>query len=153
MEQQDDELETGLLIEQAEHVLSERRAGESYASGLSDLEEGASSLGSVFTLCNSAIGAGVLSLPYAFKCAGAEATSRRCVSSVPSLASPRRDTTMFHAQMLDTRRACMRTHSVQNRIFCTAVVLKSNCVHHCISLVWQRVPSSVKDMRCGGVQS
>jgi hypothetical protein len=32
--------------------------------------EGASSLSSVFTLCNSAIGAGVLSLPYAFQCAG-----------------------------------------------------------------------------------
>lgn len=32
--------------------------------------EGASSLSSVFTLCNSAIGAGVLSLPYAFSCAG-----------------------------------------------------------------------------------
>jgi hypothetical protein len=31
---------------------------------------GASSLSSVATLCNSAIGAGVLSLPYAFKCAG-----------------------------------------------------------------------------------
>eukprot|EP00878_Enallax_costatus_P011109 GHUV01011602.1.p1 GENE.GHUV01011602.1~~GHUV01011602.1.p1 ORF type:complete len:461 (+),score=81.03 GHUV01011602.1:314-1696(+) len=32
--------------------------------------EGASSLSSVFTLCNTAIGAGVLSLPYAFECAG-----------------------------------------------------------------------------------
>lgn len=32
--------------------------------------EGASSVSSVFTLCNSAIGAGVLSLPYAFQCAG-----------------------------------------------------------------------------------
>ncbi|KAF6257139.1 transmembrane amino acid transporter protein-domain-containing protein [Scenedesmus sp. NREL 46B-D3] len=32
--------------------------------------EGASSLSSVFTLCNSAVGAGVLSLPYAFQCAG-----------------------------------------------------------------------------------
>jgi sodium-coupled neutral amino acid transporter 7/8 len=31
---------------------------------------GASSLSSVATLCNSAIGAGVLSLPYAFSCAG-----------------------------------------------------------------------------------
>jgi hypothetical protein len=76
MAHQDEELETGLVIEQAEHVLSERRAGGSYASNLSDLDEGASSLGSVFTLCNSAIGAGVLSLPYAFKCAGAEVTGR-----------------------------------------------------------------------------
>lgn len=31
---------------------------------------GASSLSSVATLCNSAVGAGVLSLPYAFRCAG-----------------------------------------------------------------------------------
>jgi hypothetical protein len=36
--------------------------------------EGASSLSSVFTLCNSAIGAGVLSLPYAFQCAGNNVT-------------------------------------------------------------------------------
>ena len=71
MAQQDDQLETGLLVAEAEHVIAERRAGGSYASNLSDLDEGASSLGSVFTLCNSAIGAGVLSLPYAFKCAGA----------------------------------------------------------------------------------
>jgi len=34
------------------------------------LEGGASSLSSVATLCNSAVGAGVLSLPYAFACAG-----------------------------------------------------------------------------------
>ena len=33
-------------------------------------EEGASALSSVFTLCNSCIGAGVLSLPYAFMKAG-----------------------------------------------------------------------------------
>jgi len=71
MAQQDDQLETGLLVAEAEHVIAERQAGGSYASNLSDLDEGASSLGSVFTLCNSAIGAGVLSLPYAFKCAGA----------------------------------------------------------------------------------
>ena len=32
--------------------------------------DGASSLSSVFTLCNSCIGAGVLSLPYAFRRAG-----------------------------------------------------------------------------------
>lgn len=31
---------------------------------------GATSMSSVFTLCNSAVGAGVLSLPYAFQCAG-----------------------------------------------------------------------------------
>ena len=33
-------------------------------------EEGASALSSVFTLCNSCIGAGVLSLPFAFMKAG-----------------------------------------------------------------------------------
>lgn len=33
-------------------------------------EGGASSLSSVATLCNSAVGAGVLSLPFAFRCAG-----------------------------------------------------------------------------------
>ena len=33
-------------------------------------EEGSSSVSSVFTLCNSAIGAGVLSLPYAFRKSG-----------------------------------------------------------------------------------
>ena len=32
--------------------------------------EGETSVSSVFTLCNSAIGAGVLSLPFAFECAG-----------------------------------------------------------------------------------
>lgn len=37
-------------------------------------EEGASSASSVVTLCNSAIGAGVLSLPYAFRCAGTSPT-------------------------------------------------------------------------------
>lgn len=53
--------------------------------------EGASSLSSVFTLCNSAIGAGVLSLPYAFQCAGATAahasgTSRGpCACTTPAL--------------------------------------------------------------------
>lgn len=38
--------------------------------------EGATSLSSVFTLCNSCIGAGVLSLPYAFKKAGALPTGK-----------------------------------------------------------------------------
>ena len=33
-------------------------------------EDGSSSMSSVFTLCNSAIGAGVLSLPYAFRKSG-----------------------------------------------------------------------------------
>lgn len=33
-------------------------------------EAGATSMSSVFTLCNSAIGAGVLSLPFAFRRAG-----------------------------------------------------------------------------------
>ena len=32
--------------------------------------EGETSVSSVFTMCNSCIGAGVLSLPYAFYCAG-----------------------------------------------------------------------------------
>lgn len=36
--------------------------------------EGESATSSVFTLCNSAIGAGVLSLPYAFACAGMQPT-------------------------------------------------------------------------------
>lgn len=38
---------------------------------LEEEDAGASSVSSVFTMCNSAIGAGVLSLPYAFRCAGA----------------------------------------------------------------------------------
>lgn len=38
---------------------------------LEEEDSGASSVSSVFTMCNSAIGAGVLSLPYAFRCAGA----------------------------------------------------------------------------------
>lgn len=37
---------------------------------ISEDEEGSSSMSSVFTLCNSAIGAGVLSLPYAFRYSG-----------------------------------------------------------------------------------
>lgn len=37
---------------------------------ISEDEEGSSSMSSVFTLCNSAIGAGVLSLPYAFRKSG-----------------------------------------------------------------------------------
>lgn len=37
---------------------------------ISEDEEGNSSMSSVFTLCNSAIGAGVLSLPYAFRKSG-----------------------------------------------------------------------------------
>lgn len=40
---------------------------------LEEESDGSSSVSSVFTLCNSAIGAGVLSLPYAFRCAGAHA--------------------------------------------------------------------------------
>lgn len=46
---------------------------------LSDIrqEGGASSWASVFTLCNSAIGAGVLSLPFAFQSAG-EGADRMC---------------------------------------------------------------------------
>ncbi len=39
---------------------------------ISEDEEGSSSMSSVFTLCNSAIGAGVLSLPYAFRKSGEE---------------------------------------------------------------------------------
>lgn len=50
---------------------------------LEEEDSGASSVSSVFTMCNSAIGAGVLSLPYAFRCAGAERVmasnpARRC---------------------------------------------------------------------------
>ncbi|CAK0787069.1 hypothetical protein CVIRNUC_010285 [Coccomyxa viridis] len=37
---------------------------------ISEDEDGSSSMSSVFTLCNSAIGAGVLSLPYAFRKSG-----------------------------------------------------------------------------------
>lgn len=37
---------------------------------IGDEAEGESSVSSVFTMCNSAIGAGVLSLPFAFGCAG-----------------------------------------------------------------------------------
>lgn len=49
---------------------------------LSDIrqEGGASSWASVFTLCNSAIGAGVLSLPFAFQSAG-EGADRMCESA------------------------------------------------------------------------
>lgn len=39
---------------------------------LDEEDAGASSVSSVFTMCNSAIGAGVLSLPYAFRCAGVQ---------------------------------------------------------------------------------
>ena len=41
---------------------------------IEDDDEGSSSVSSVFTLCNSAIGAGVLSLPYAFRKSGKVAT-------------------------------------------------------------------------------
>ena len=37
---------------------------------ISEDADGSSSMSSVFTLCNSAIGAGVLSLPYAFRKSG-----------------------------------------------------------------------------------
>ncbi len=46
---------------------------------ISEDEEGSSSVSSVFTLCNSAIGAGVLSLPYAFRKSGASC------ANIPSL--------------------------------------------------------------------
>ena len=39
---------------------------------ISEDADGSSSMCSVFTLCNSAIGAGVLSLPYAFRKSGGE---------------------------------------------------------------------------------
>lgn len=45
---------------------------------IGDDAEGESSVSSVFTLCNSAIGAGVLSLPYAFGCAGEHLPSHSC---------------------------------------------------------------------------
>jgi hypothetical protein len=50
------------------HVGPEQRP--SIQIEISEDEEGSSSMSSVFTLCNSAIGAGVLSLPYAFRYSG-----------------------------------------------------------------------------------
>ena len=38
----------------------------------SPMFQGASTVSSVSTLCNTALGAGVLGLPFAFKCAGAQ---------------------------------------------------------------------------------
>lgn len=52
------------------HVGPEQRP--SIQIQISEDQEGSSSVSSVFTLCNSAIGAGVLSLPYAFRYSGAE---------------------------------------------------------------------------------
>ncbi|KAF6255255.1 transmembrane amino acid transporter protein-domain-containing protein [Scenedesmus sp. NREL 46B-D3] len=46
------------------------RAGIQDAQQLATDAGGASSLSSVFTLCNTAIGAGVLGLPFAFRCSG-----------------------------------------------------------------------------------
>ena len=48
----------------------DRHDDASEASEEEEEEEGASALSSVFTLCNSCIGAGVLSLPFAFMKAG-----------------------------------------------------------------------------------
>ena len=49
--------------------------------------EGETSVSSVFTLCNSAIGAGVLSLPFAFGCAGVTAQSPvACAKAVSAVA-------------------------------------------------------------------
>ena len=53
------------------HVGPEQRP--SVQIQISEDEEGSSSVSSVFTLCNSAIGAGVLSLPYAFRYSGVAA--------------------------------------------------------------------------------
>lgn len=46
---------------------------------ISEDEEGSSSMSSVFTLCNSAIGAGVLSLPFAFRLSGIHSISRNYI--------------------------------------------------------------------------
>jgi len=50
-------------------------------------EDGSTSISSVFTLCNSAIGAGVLSLPYAFRKSGERSLTRHlpavCCMSQP----------------------------------------------------------------------
>lgn len=51
---------------------------------ISEDEEGSSSMSSVFTLCNSAIGAGVLSLPYAFRKSG-ECIAMMLAHPAPSL--------------------------------------------------------------------
>lgn len=48
-------------------------------------EEGASAISSVFTLCNSCIGAGVLSLPFAFMKAGDLLPNKRANSTSPEL--------------------------------------------------------------------
>lgn len=57
---------------------------------LDEEDAGASSVSSVFTMCNSAIGAGVLSLPYAFRCAGAQIVhcKNRCVIYNALLSTP-----------------------------------------------------------------
>jgi hypothetical protein len=64
--------------------------------------EGASSLSSVFTLCNSAVGAGVLSLPYAFQCAGewmrASLLSSGCRLACPPPLPPAGSLLLLHAQ-------------------------------------------------------
>lgn len=48
---------------------------------------GASSLSSVFTLCNTAIGAGVLGLPYAFKCSGKPTAQHSITTAAAAAAS------------------------------------------------------------------
>ena len=55
-------------------------ASASSSSSESDDDSGATSASSVFTLCNSAIGAGVLSLPFAFRRAGLGGGLALCVA-------------------------------------------------------------------------
>ena len=69
--------------------LNGNREDDDASSQASD--EGASALSSVFTLCNSCIGAGVLSLPFAFMKAGASISEinrqlqrlKSCPSNLP----------------------------------------------------------------------
>lgn len=70
----------------AAHQISfddEENDDETSSSSSSDSEDddsGATSASSVFTLCNSAIGAGVLSLPFAFRRAGLGGGLALCVA-------------------------------------------------------------------------
>ena len=66
-------------------------------------EAGASSVSSVFTLCNSAIGAGVLSLPYAFRCAG----GCSLLSAVVVVVAPQSGLCLVPCALRLHRRNCM----------------------------------------------
>lgn len=94
------------------HVGPEQRP--SIQIQISEDEEGSSSMSSVFTLCNSAIGAGVLSLPYAFRYSGVQARlagpwfSFLAESMAPSAASRQQI-----AVMIDT--ICWNSPRCRNR--------------------------------------